>query len=61
MPHPPDNPDLEPSHFHLFGPLKEGLLAQHFVVNAVIDAVIKWFATAGREFYPRVLHALGHC
>ena len=38
--HPPYSPDLAPSHFHQFGPLKEGLRKQHFVDNnALIDAV----------------------
>jgi len=30
LPHPLYNPDLEPSDFHLFGPIKDGLCRQHF-------------------------------
>jgi len=30
LPHPPYNPDLAPSDFHLFGRLKEFLGSQHF-------------------------------
>ena len=42
LPHPPYRPDLAPSDFHLFGPVKEGLRVQHFVdSNAVIDAIQK--------------------
>ena len=62
LPHPPYSPDLAPLDFHLFGPLKEGLRGQHFVNNnVVIDAVKKWTATAGREFYQRCIRLLVHC
>ena len=37
LPHPPYSPDLAPFDFHLFGPMKVGLRAQHFTSN---DAVI---------------------
>ena len=51
LPHLPYTLDLAPSNFYQFEPLK-GLPGQHFVDNnAVIDAVKKWTATAGREFY----------
>jgi len=33
LPHPPYSPDLAPSDFHLFGPMKDGLRGQHFPSN----------------------------
>ena len=58
LPHPPYSLDLAPSDFHLFGPLERGLQGQHFVDNnVVIDAVKKWTAKAGREFYQRRIQA----
>ncbi|PNF14748.1 hypothetical protein B7P43_G08352 [Cryptotermes secundus] len=40
LPHPPYSPDLAPSDFHLFGPMKDGLHGHHFPDNdAVIAAV----------------------
>ena len=35
----PYSPDLAPSNFYLFGPLKVGLRGEHFDNNAVIDVV----------------------
>ena len=31
--HPPYSPDLAPSDYHLFGPLKEGVRGQHFTIQ----------------------------
>ncbi|KAG8229468.1 hypothetical protein J437_LFUL008242 [Ladona fulva] len=43
LPHPPYSPDLAPSDFHLFGPLKDGLRGEHFQdSDAVVKAVRKW-------------------
>lgn len=40
LPHPPYSPDLAPSDFHLFGPLKDGLRGRHFDDDeSVIQAV----------------------
>jgi len=33
LPHPPYSPDLAPSDFHMFGPMKDGLHGQHFPSN----------------------------
>ena len=50
--HPPYLPDLAPSDFHLFGPLKENLREQCFFSDEVIKtAVKKWFKTQPVEFY----------
>jgi hypothetical protein len=35
--HPPYNPDLAPSDFHLFGPLKHHLSAEHFPDDEVVE------------------------
>ena len=49
LPHPPYKPDLAPSDFYLFGPVKEGLQRQHFVDNnAVLNTIKKWTTTDGR-------------
>jgi hypothetical protein len=40
VPHPPHSPDLAPSDFHLFGPMKDGLYGQHFPsYDAIVRAV----------------------
>ena len=57
--HLPYSPNLAPSNFHLFVALKHGLRGQHFADNnAVIDAVKKFTATAGREFYQQGIQVL---
>jgi hypothetical protein len=60
LPHPPYSPDLAPSDFHLFGPMKDGLCGQHFPDNAVITAVRKWVASTGTDFYKHSIQALFH-
>ena len=59
--HPPYSPDLAPSDFYLFGPLKDALRGQRFPDNnAVIAAVKKWTASAGADFYDQGITALVH-
>jgi len=54
VPHSPYSPDLAPSGFHLFGPMKDGLRWQYFSSkDAVIPAVKKWATSAGADFYER--------
>ena len=54
VPHPPYCPDLAPSDFHLFGPIKDGVRGQHFPSNdAVVRAVKQWATSAGANFYER--------
>ncbi|PNF17771.1 hypothetical protein B7P43_G06889, partial [Cryptotermes secundus] len=61
LPHPPYSPDLASSHFHLFGPMKDGLHGQHFPDNDdIIAAVRKWLASASADFYERSIQALVH-
>ena len=39
--HPQCSPDLVPSDFHLFGPMKGGLHEQHFPSNSAVIAAVK--------------------
>jgi len=61
VPRPPYSPDLVPSDFHLFGPMKDGLLGQHFPSNdAVLRAVKQWATSAGADFNERGMQTLVH-
>ena len=61
IPHPPYSPDLAPCDFHLFGPMKDGLCAQHFPsYDTVVRAVKQWATSAGADFYERGMQALVH-
>jgi len=60
--HPLYSPDLAPSDFHLFGPMKDRLRGQHFPSNdAVVRPVKQWATSAGADFYERGMQALVHC
>ena len=49
--HPPCSPDLAPSDFHLFGPLKEALGGKMFCSNEeVIEAVREWVRQQPKNF-----------
>jgi histone-lysine N-methyltransferase SETMAR len=51
LPHPPYSPDLAPSDFHLFGPMKDGLQGKQFPnTDAVIEAVKKWLSQTNKTF-----------
>ena len=39
--HPPYSPDLAPSNFHLFGPLKESLRGQHFSTDEEVKTALR--------------------
>ena len=59
IPHPPYSPDLAPSDFHLFRPMKDELHGQHFPsYDAVVRAVKQWAASAGADFYECDMQAL---
>jgi len=61
IPHPPYSPDVAPSDFHLFGPMKDGLCGQHFPSNdAIVRAVKQWATSTGADFYKRSMQALVH-
>jgi histone-lysine N-methyltransferase SETMAR len=50
--HPPYSPDLVPSDFHLFGPMKEHLRGQKFADdNEVMEAVQSWLKTTPKIFF----------
>jgi hypothetical protein len=45
-------PDLVPSDFHLFGPLKHHLSAEHFPNDEAVEReVTAWFRQQPKEFY----------
>ena len=53
--HPP-SPDLAPSDFHLFGPLKESLRGRHFSGNKEVKTAVhvrKWLKRQPVEFYKK--------
>lgn len=59
LPHPPYSPDLAPSDFHLFGPLKKFLRGTHFDNDEdVIRAVKKWLREQDKTWYKRGIHDL---
>jgi hypothetical protein len=49
--HPPYSPDLEPSDFHLFGPLKEHRRGQKFADIEVMEAVQSWLKAMPKSFF----------
>ena len=52
MPQPPYSPDLAPTDFHLFGPLKDDLRGEHFETDAdVMCAVKKWAKETETAFF----------
>jgi len=51
LPHPPYSPDLAPSGYHLFGPLKEHLGGKSFRSNEeVIQDVLEWLHWQPKDF-----------
>jgi transposase len=59
VPHPPYSPDLAPSDFHLFEPMK-GLRGQHFLsYDAVVRAVKQGTTSTGADFYELLFIAGG--
>ena len=59
LPHPPYSPDLAPSDFHLFGPLKDGLRGTRFEDDeSVICAVRSWLREQKTSWYREGMHAL---
>lgn len=59
LPHPAYSPDLAPSDFHLFGPLKEFLGGKKFQTNdAVEDAVRSWMDDQPKHFFESGIKSL---
>ena len=62
LPHPPYSPDLAPSDFHLFGPLKDALRGTRFEDDeSVICAVRTWLREQETCWYSEGMHALVSC
>jgi len=50
--HPPYSPDLAPSDFHLFGPLKHHLSGECFPDDDAVERAVRaWFRQQPKEFY----------
>jgi len=50
--HPLYSPDLDPSDYHLFGPLKEALRGRRFTSDQELkEAVHVWFAAQPKTFF----------
>ena len=59
IPHPQYSPDLAPSDFHVFGPLKDALSGRQFRDDdEVWSAVHGWLRTRPKEFFSRGIYAL---
>ena len=59
IPHPTYTPDLAPSDFHVFGPLKDALSGTQFRYDhEVRSAVHEWLHTRPKEFFSRQIYAL---
>jgi len=59
LPHPPYPLDLDPSDFHVFGPLKEAMRGKSFRSDEeVLQAVHEWLRSQPKDFFSRGTHAL---
>jgi hypothetical protein len=59
LPHLPHSPDLAPSDYHMFGPLKEAMGGKKFRSDEEVhQAVHKWLHTRPQEFFSRGIRAL---
>jgi hypothetical protein len=59
IPHPPYSPDLAPSDYHMFGPLKEVMGGKKFHSNEEVhNAVNEWLRIRPQEFFSRGIRAL---
>ena len=52
LPHPPYSPDLAPSDYHLFGPMKKMLGGQKFASDAEVQSVVcQWLGQQPASFF----------
>ena len=59
LPHPPYSPDLAPSDFHVFGPLKEVMGGKSSRSDEEMQqAVHEWLHSLPKDFFFRGIHAL---
>jgi histone-lysine N-methyltransferase SETMAR len=57
--HPPYSPDLAPSDFHLFGPLKKHLGGRRFATDGEVQqAVMSWLQALDTDFFYAGIDAL---
>ena len=57
--HPTYSPDLAPSDYHLFGPLKDALTGRRFTSDeGVKKAVHEWLAAQPKTFFSEVIQKL---
>jgi histone-lysine N-methyltransferase SETMAR len=58
-PHPPYSPDLAPSNYHLFSPLKDTIRGKKFQdEEEVISEIKRWLRRRPAEWYREGIHAL---
>jgi len=59
LPHPPYSPDLAPSDYYLFSPLKAGLKGRNFTnKNEVNEAIQTWIDQKPQQFFHEGIHSL---
>jgi len=52
LPHPPYSPDLAPSDYHLFGPMKKMLGEQKFASDTEVQSVVRqWLGQQPASFF----------
>ena len=56
LPHPPYSPDLAPSDYHLFGPMKKMLGDQKFASDTEVQSVVRQWLGALDSSQHRSLH-----
>jgi histone-lysine N-methyltransferase SETMAR len=62
IPHPAYSPDLAPSDYHVFGPLKEALGGKKFSTDDEIKEVVhRWLRSQSEEFFSHGIQALVKC
>jgi len=59
LPHLPYSPDLDPSDFHVFGPLKEAIGGKSFRSDEEVQhALHEWLHSQPKDYFSRGIHAL---
>ena len=60
--HPLYSPDLAPSDYHLFGPLKNHLRGTKFSDDEAVKEICReWLKSQPRDFYAKLVHRWGKC
>ena len=56
LPHPPYSPDLSPSHYYLFHPMKNALRGKQYNNSQeIVTDIIAWFQTKESGFFGKLL------